>query len=177
MKRSIGSATIWLLGAHFTMLLILSLSCCGPSENPSSGTGTTTPTTEGGGTYPVEMVEALAKGKANNQVVMIELFDYECEYCIMMMETFNDPKVIEALSDVVYQRVEVTEKALIKEFEMDQSPTYLFFKHDGTYIDPYITGFRQAELFSVEIINFKRLAAGQEELPYPEDNHPDFGKG
>ncbi len=175
MKRVSWSTTPWWIVVNFSLLLVLSLSCCRSSDNGQSASSSADPAAASG--RPVTMVEALARGKAENKVVMIELFDVDCVYCQMMMETWEDAGVQEATDDVIYAQIIPTDAAVIEEFDMFQSPTFLFFKPDGTFIDPYFTGFRQAELFIAEIENYKLMAAGMEPGPFPEDNHPDFGKG
>ena len=78
---------------------------------------------------------------------------------------------------MIYAQVTPKDKTVIEAFDVYQSPTFLFFKPDGTFIDPYITGYRGPKLFTAEIENYKKLAAGKKPGPYPEDTDPDFGKG
>ena len=182
MKAFIGKATAWVLWMNLTVLIALSLSCCKSSDEGggSSGaadTGKSSDAAAEGSIFPAKAVEAMAKGKKENKLVVIEMYDHECNYCHMMDGSLADDAVLEALGGVIYCRITIEAKDVIDEYGITQSPTWLFFKPDGEYMEPYITGFRSPHVFAAEIKNYQLRMQGKTELPVPEDPHPDYGKG
>jgi thiol:disulfide interchange protein len=182
MKQIITKTLAWIYYAPFTLLIVFALSCCESSKTPEGGTqtqggGTGAVTPDEGSGRPANMLEALARGKKENKLVVIELFDNDCNFCQMMQGSLVDKRVLEELKSVVHCRVTVEDKGVIEEFGLMESPTFLFFKPDGEFIEPFLQGFRSPHVFAAEINNFKLRLQGKAELPVPEDPHPDYGKG
>lgn len=178
MRPASKEITLWILYVNLALLLVLSLSCCKSSEDASSGGSTEVAAgADDGSGYPANMVEAFARGKKENKLVCIELYDNECNYCMMMNGSLADQQVLDALSGLVHARITIEAKSVIDEFGLMESPTFLFFKPDGEFMEPFVQGFRSPHVFAAEINNYKFRLAGKEELPIPEDPHPDFGKG
>ncbi|MBU0755898.1 MAG: hypothetical protein KJ645_12210 [Planctomycetes bacterium] len=178
MKKIIKECTVWFLCANLALLVTLSLSCCKSSEESTQGekTGGAAVVEDASG-YPANMVEALARGKKENKLVCIELYDNDCNYCMMMNGSLADQQVLDALSGLVHARITLEAEKVIDEFGLMESPSFLFFKPDGEIMEPFLQGFRSPHIFAAEINNFKLRLAGKEELAVPEDPHPDYGKG
>lgn len=193
MKRSPGSFKMWLIAANIVFSLIISLSCCGPSdsdsspqtpgessEKGSSATGEGDSQGERVGTAsgrPPSMIEKIAQGKKEKKVVMVELYDKECEYCLKMDRVLKKKSVKGALKDIIHTRVIPTDEGVIEEFGLTQSPSYMFFDLNGEYMPDYLDGYRSSGRFVAEIENFKLRAQGAAEKPVADCNHPDFQKG
>jgi thioredoxin-related protein len=179
MKQSAGQKTMWLISVNILLSLLLSLSCCGPDK----GTEGTTPAegTEAGDSTVAprsqEVLDAIARGEKENKVVLIELYDDTCNFCIDMDKVLKKKYIKEALAGLVHVRVTIEDEKLIEEFGLTQSPTYLFFKPDSEYMGPYLDGYRSSKRFVAEINNFILRAEGKPELDLEEDMHPNFGKG
>ena len=170
------------MGAHLAVLLVFSLSCCESSPKGSGGgSGDKGAGIEEAGGRPAAMAEALARGKKENKVVVVEYFDTECNYAQEMQGSLLQKVVLEELKNMVHVKVHQDAAGVVEEFGLMESPTFLFFKPNGEYIEPYIQGFRGPNLFALELKNYKLLAAGKEEIPIPDDhpdyNHPHFGLG
>lgn len=165
-----------------TVLLVLSLSCCESSSKATSGGSSGSgEAVQAEGGRPAAMVQALARGKKENKVVVIEYFDPECNYAVEMQGSLAQKVVLEQMKDMVHVKVQPDAVGVVEEFGLMESPTFLFFTPSGEYIEPFIQGFRGPNLFSLELKNYKLLAAGKEAVPIPEDhpdyNHPHFGLG
>jgi len=159
-------------------LLILSLACCGPEDNgsaPAEGA----PEALNAEDYqrPANMIEALAKGKTENKIILVELHDEICNYCVDMDRVLKKKPVIEALSRLVHVRITVDDEGVIEHFGLSQSPSYLFFKPDGTYMAPFLNGYRPSKRFVAEIENFERAVRGEPAIDLPREKHPNFEKG
>jgi len=183
MKSSTEHRTTWLMAATILLTLLVSLSCCGTGEstndNPtasSADASASTPTNEPAA-RPAVMTEALEKGRDENRIVVIELYDVTCEYCTKMDRVLKKKSVINALADLIHVRITPEDEDVIEEFGMTQSPSFLFFKPNGEYMGPYLDGYRSSKRFVAEIENFNLRNQGLAEKELPEDNHPSFGKG
>lgn len=178
MKTLLGKTTAWFLWVNLTVLITLSLSCCKSSEEGPAPKGDESASMEAveGSVFPAAAAKAIEDGKKMKKLVVIEMYDHECNYCHMMDGSLADDAVIKKLGDVIYCRITIEAKDVIEEYGITQSPTWLFF-NNGEYMEPYITGFRSPNVFAAEVNNYQLLAQGKDELPVPEDPHPDYGKG
>ncbi|MEW6742649.1 MAG: thioredoxin family protein [Planctomycetota bacterium] len=138
-----------------------------PDPNPEQGSNT----------YPAAIAEALARGRKEQRVVMVELFDRNCIYCRKMQPVWSAESVKQALQRVIHVRITPADSSVIEKFDLFQSPTILFFKPGGELMEARLDGFRSAEVFAAEIANAELLAQGKPARPVPRDPHPDFGKG
>ena len=187
--RSSRSVKMWLIAVNVVLSLVITLSCCGPSDPDGSSKAP-----EGGSVVseaagkveehtgtaagrPTQMLESIKQGIEEKKVVMVELYDKECEYCLKMDRVLKKKSVKNALADIIHIRVIPYNKGVIDEFGLTQSPSYMFFDLQGKYMPDYLDGYRSSGRFVAEIENFKLRAQGKEEKPVPECNHPDFQKG
>jgi len=181
MNQTSESASIWYIGLSLALLLILSLSCCESSEKatptPGGGDGDAASSMNAEGVYPEDVVKAMARGKKENKITVVELYDKECPYCLQMNGTLKNKAVLGLMKDLVHVRITPEEEGMIEEFGLMESPTFMFFKPDGEYVEPFIQGFRSPGVFTAELANYKLMAEGKEGQPVPKDSHPDFGKG
>ncbi len=173
MKNTIGSNTTWFLIFTLILPVTLFLSCCEPTEcsNESSTA------TEKAVSRPPQMVDSLKQGTIENKIVMVELYDETCPYCIKMDRVLKNRKVKNALKDMLHVRIFPKDEEVIEEFGLTQSPSYLFFKPGGELMDFYLNGYRSSKVFAAEIENFKLRSQGKDEKPLPNGRHPDFEKG
>ena len=173
MKNKAARIMTFILGINFALMLLFALSCCKSSEKGTEDAGEAV--ADGG--RPACMLEALARGKKENKIVVIEMFDKKCEYSLMMQGTLRAEPVLKVLSGMVHQKVTIEDKGVVEEFGLMESPTFLVFKPDGEFMDPFVQGFRTPPTFMAEVKNYERRLKGEKELNVPTDNHPDFGKG
>ncbi len=171
----------WIFVFSVLSLLILSLACCGPEENgKNGGKGTVDdPAGDSPKDYerPANMIAALEKGKAEDKLVLVELYDDTCNFCVDMDRVLKKKPVIEALSKLVHVRITVEDEGVIEHFGLTQSPSYLFFKPDGTFLGNYLDGYRPSKRFVAEIENFQRIARGESAVDLGNEKHPNFQKG
>ncbi|MHC4944866.1 MAG: hypothetical protein ACYTG7_17765 [Planctomycetota bacterium] len=172
------TSILGIMYVSLALLLTLSLSCCKSSEESTPAENNTPAEVgEGASGWPADMTQALAKGKKENKLVVIELYDTACNFCQMMNGSLVDGQVQAQLKDLVHQRITVEDKGVIDEFGLMESPTFLFFTPKGEFMEPFLQGFRSPQIFATEINNYKLRLAGKDELPVPDDPHPDYGKG
>lgn len=178
MKTIFGKTTAWFLWANLTVLIALSLSCCKSSDEGPAPKADDPGASEAveGSVFPASAVKAIEDGKKMKKLVVIEVYDHECNYCVMMDGSLSNETVISKLGDVIYCRITIESKEVIDEFGITQSPTWLFFAN-GEYLEPYITGFRSPNVFVAEVNNYQLVMQGKDELAVPDDPHPDYGKG
>ena len=94
------------MGAHLAVLLVFSLSCCESSPKGSGGgSGDKGAGIEEAGGRPAAMAEALARGKKENKVVVVEYFDTECNYAQEMQGSLLQKVVLEELKNMVHVKV------------------------------------------------------------------------
>jgi thiol:disulfide interchange protein DsbD len=106
-----------------------------------------------------ELQQNLAEAEAKKQWVMLEFYAVWCASCTeMALYTFADPKVREALSQVVLVQVDVTQnsptdQALLRQFNLIGPPAILFFGPDQQERNAYrVIGYLKADKF-LDIIN------------------------
>jgi thiol:disulfide interchange protein DsbD len=84
------------------------------------------------------------------------MLDFYADWCISCKEmerfTFVDPRVQQALSNVVLLQADVTannadDKALLKRFDLFGPPGILFFGKDGKELPVRVIGFQSADKF------------------------------
>lgn len=168
----------WLYFFCVLSLFVLTLACCGP-EDGSSASATGAPETPGSKDYqrPANMIDALAKGTAENKIVLVELYDETCNFCLDMDRVLKKKPIVNAMSRLVHVRITVDDEGVIEHFGLTQSPSYLFFKPDGTFMAPFLDGYRPSKRFLAEIENFERRARGEPAIVLPRERHPNFEKG
>jgi len=159
-------------------LFILSLACCGPEDKPSVPVeGDREILNAEDYQRPTNMIEALAKGKSENKITLVELYDETCNFCVDMDRVLKKKPVIDAVSRLIHVRITVDDEGVIEHFGLTQSPSYLFFKPDGTHMAPFLDGYRPSKRFVAEIENFERLVRGEPAIELPREKHPKFEKG
>ena len=106
-----------------------------------------------------ELQQNLADAHAKNQWVMLDFYADWCASCQeMALYTFADPKVREALSQVVLVQADVTQnsptdQALLRQFNLIGPPAILFFGPDQQERNAYrVVGYLKADKF-LDIIN------------------------
>ena len=106
-----------------------------------------------------ELQQTLAEAHAKNQWVMLDFYANWCPSCQeLALYTFADPKVREALSQVVLIQADVTQNsptdhALLRKFNLIGPPAILFFSPDQQERSAYrIVGYLKADKF-LDIIN------------------------
>ena len=106
-----------------------------------------------------ELQQNLADAHLNNQWVMLDFYADWCASCTeMALYTFADPKVREALSQVLLVQADVTQnsptdQALLRQFDLIGPPAILFFGPDQQERSAYrIIGYLKADKF-MEIIS------------------------
>ncbi|HVL10604.1 MAG TPA: protein-disulfide reductase DsbD [Burkholderiaceae bacterium] len=101
----------------------------------------------------VELEAAVAEAARQQRPVML---DFYADWCISCKEmerfTFVDPRVQQALSNVVLLQADVTannadDKALLKRFDLFGPPGILFFGKDGKELPVRVIGFQSADKF------------------------------
>lgn len=180
MKSFFAKTTAWLLWTNLALLMALSLSCCqsnGDAKPANTGNAAAEAASTEGGGYPAKMAEAIAKGKKEKKLTVIEVYDHECNFCLAMNNVLGSKDVIDAIGKLVYCRITIEEEDVIDEFGITQSPTYLMFDHNGEYMEPFVTGFRSPNVLAAELDMYRLKCEGKEAPPIPEDPHPDYGKG
>jgi thiol:disulfide interchange protein DsbD len=101
-----------------------------------------------------QLQQKLATAHAQGHPVMLDFYADWCESCQQMQRnTFADPEVIKALSQVVRLQADVTQnsktdQALLRHFELIGPPAVLFFGSDKQEHKPFrIIGFMKPEAF------------------------------
>lgn len=112
-----------------------------------------------------ELDARIAAASRDGRAVML---DFYADWCISCKEmerfTFADPRVQQALSNVVLLQADVTannadDKLLLKRFELFGPPGILFFGRDGNELPVRVIGFQSADKF-VESLARAGLAPG-----------------
>jgi len=148
-----------------------------PSPGPSSKTGKSGLSPQVLEGLPQALVEALKMAHREKRLVLVEVFDRECNFCQDMEQVLAEPLVQEAMKSFLYVKVGKDATKLIEEFALTRTPTFLVYKPDGTPLDVCIEGFRSGKVFSAELENALRMYQGKPLLDVPEDDHPNYGKG
>jgi len=179
MNHPTGRYTSLLVTGAILLSFLLSLSCCGSAEKGVVGApaGSAASPAAPSSKRPPQMLKALAEGKKEGRIVMVQLYDPTCIYCRNMDKVLAKKSVKDALAGLVQVRVSVEEEGIIEEFGMTESPTFLFFKPKGGFMEPMLEGYRSSRRFAAEVENFKLMAEGKEPKKLKKDHHPDFGKG
>ena len=106
-----------------------------------------------------ELQHNLADAQANKQWLMLDFYADWCATCAeMALNTFADPKVREALSQVVLVQADVTQnspnvQALLRQFKLIGPPAILFFGPDQQERNAYrVVGYLKADKF-LDVIN------------------------
>jgi thiol:disulfide interchange protein DsbD len=106
-----------------------------------------------------ELQQNLADAHAQKQWIMLDFYADWCASCTeMALYTFADPKVREALSQVVLVQADVTQnsptdQALLRQFNLIGPPAILFFGPDQQERNTYrVVGYLKADNF-LDIIN------------------------
>ena len=106
-----------------------------------------------------ELQHNLADAQANKQWLMLDFYADWCATCAeMALNTFADPKVREALSQVVLVQADVTQnsptvQALLRQFNLIGPPAILFFGPDQQERNAYrVVGYLKADKF-LDVIN------------------------
>ncbi len=181
------------------LFLALSLTSCGkdggersepPAGKPGTSQGAEVGKKKPGGTsgkvvlpeevtkgLPKAMVEALVRGKKENRLVLVEVYDEECNFCVDMDKVLMSPEVQKALKPFIFLKVGKDVERLVEEFALTMTPTFLCYKPGGEPMDNVLEGFRSAKVFPLELKNFLRSFQGKPELEVPDDDHPNYGKG
>ena len=101
---------------------------------------------------------ALAEAKANKQAVMLDFYADWCVSCKEMESfTFSDPKVQDALKNVVLLKTDVTpndeqDQELYKHFGIIGPPAIIFYDANGTEKRNYrVIGYMPAEKFTAHV--------------------------
>jgi thiol:disulfide interchange protein DsbD len=105
-----------------------------------------------------ELQKTLAEAQAQGRWVMLDFYADWCASCKeMMLYTFSDPKVRDALSPVVLVQADVTQnlqadQALLKQFNLIGPPAILFFGPDQRERELYrVIGYMKAEKFLAQL--------------------------
>ena len=126
---------------------------------------------------PGNMVKALEKARKEKRLVLVEVFDPECNFCQDMEEVLAEPDVQEAMKPFIYIKVDKDVERLVEEFALQMTPTFLVYKPDGSPMEDFLEGFRSGKVFIAELKNFQNIFQGKPEIEIPEDDHPNYGKG
>ena len=112
-----------------------------------------------------ELHQNLADAHAHKQWVMLDFYADWCASCQeMALYTFTDPKVREALSQVVLVQADVTQnsttdQALLRQFNLIGPPAILFFGPDQQERNTYrVVGYLKADNF----LNIIKAISGEE---------------
>ena len=171
MKRAKQPALQWFT-IFSVLLLALTLSCSGSNgKKPEEAT-------QGESiAHAKDLPAALVLAKKENKIILAELYDHGCAYCKYMQGVLKDKAVRDAMKGVILVKLFKQNQDFIEKFGLLMSPAFVFYKPDGTPMEPVMEGFRSPPRFSAEINNYKLKAQGKPELPLAEDEHPNFGKG
>ncbi len=126
---------------------------------------------------PPNMVKALRKAHKENRLLLVEVYDPECNFCQDMEEVLGEPDVQEAMKPFVYIKVGKDVQRLVEEFALTMTPTFLVFKPDGKPMDDFFEGFRSGKVFIAELKNVQNVFHGKPRIEIPEDDNPNYGKG
>jgi len=101
-----------------------------------------------------ELQQYLVEAHANKQWVMLDFYADWCATCVeMALDTFSDPTVREALSQVVLVQADVTQnsptdQALLRHYELIGPPAILFFGPDQQERKDYrVVGYMKPDNF------------------------------
>lgn len=101
-----------------------------------------------------QLQQKLANAQVQGHSVMLDFYADWCESCQEMQHnTFTDPKILGALSQVVLLQADVTQnskadQALLRHFELIGPPAVLFFGSDKQERKPFrLIGFMKPEAF------------------------------
>lgn len=92
---------------------------------------------------PEQLQAALATAARNGRPAIVDFYADWCVECVRMKRTvFSDPRVRQALSDVVALKVDVTEynaadQAIMRQYGVIGPPTMLFFAPSGQELTDY----------------------------------------
>ena len=146
-----------------------------PAETPAG------PAASGLAQLPEPLQKAIGRAAAEKKLVVVDVYDATCNFCQDMDEVVEEQAVQKALADFVYVKIGIkteAERRIIEQFSLVQTPTFLFYKVDGTALEDILEGFRSAPVFLAELRNMQVLASGKgEEVEVPEDEHPSYGMG
>jgi len=102
--------------------------------------------------------QAIAAAARQDRPVMLDFYADWCVSCKEMEKyTFSDPRVQQALDDVVLLQTDVTDndsrdRALLKQYGLFGPPAILFFNRDGEEIEgARVVGFKGAEAFAEHV--------------------------
>ncbi len=195
------SLSRWCLPLVGALLALLPLTSCGKKgnrEGSGAGTGSSKPAaskpaapkpgkagtstsqalpkevTKG---LPKNMVEAMRKAHREKRLLLVEVFDPECNFCRDMEKVLQEPDVQEAMKPFIYIKVGKDAERLVEEFALQMTPTFLVYKPDGKPMDDLLEGFRSGKVFIAELKNFQNIYQGKPQIEIPEDDHPNYGKG
>lgn len=89
------------------------------------------------------------------------MMDFYADWCVSCKEmeslTFNDPAVLNILSDTVLLQADVTandeqDKSLYKHFKIIGPPAIIFYNAQGEELKPYqVVGYMPADKFSAHV--------------------------
>lgn len=101
-----------------------------------------------------ELQQILSEAHANKQWVMLDFYADWCATCVeMALDTFSDPMVREALSQVMLVQADVTQnspadRAFLRQFELIGPPAILFFGPDRQERNGYrVVGYMKPDNF------------------------------
>ncbi len=126
---------------------------------------------------PKNMVEAMLKAHREKRLLLVEVFDPECNFCLDMEKVLQEPDVQEAMKPFIYIKVGKDAEHLVEEFALQMTPTFLVYKPDGKPMEDCLEGFRSGKVFIAELKNFQNIFHGKPQIEIPEDDHPNYGKG
>ncbi len=126
---------------------------------------------------PPLLARALETAKAQDKLVLVEIYDPTCKYCRAMEEVFFQPRVRKVLGKFVWIKMGVKGNPLVRRFKLDMTPAFLVFRPDGKPMEDVLEGFRSAPVLAAELEDFCRLFHGEEEVEIPLDRHPMAGHG
>ncbi|GEM_PF-1539613 len=190
------SRSRWCLPLLGALLATLPLASCGKKgngEGTRSGTGASKPAVSKPGKtgnssaralpeevtrgLPKNMVEALLKAHREKRLLLVEVFDPECNFCQDMEKVLQEPDVQKAMKPYLYIKVGKDAEHLVEEFALQMTPTFLVYKPDGKPMDDCLEGFRSGKVFIAELKNIQNIYQGKPQIEIPEDDHPNYGKG
>ncbi|MDT0595234.1 protein-disulfide reductase DsbD [Glaciecola petra] len=104
--------------------------------------------------------QKLADANASGKTVMLDLYATWCKACEEFEKyTFPDPQVVDALSEVVWMQIDLTENTpsnleFQEKFNIIGLPTIMFFNLNGQELErARVTGFMKAEPFATHAKN------------------------
>ena len=191
--KSLSRWCLPLLGALLSTLPVTSCGKKGNQEGSGPGTGSSKPAASKPGKagaspsqalpkevtkgLPKNMVEAMLKAHREKRLLLVEVFDPECNFCLDMEKVLQEPDVQEAMKPYIYIKVGKDAEHLVEEFALQMTPTFLVYKPDGKPMEDCLEGFRSGKVFIAELKNFQNIFHGKPQIEIPEDDHPNYGKG